>query len=416
MQFTNPRGIAVCLLIGFSALSPRAFSQVPRTWQDNSGKFSVQAVLISQTPNTVRLKTAAGQVINVPKARLSQSDIDYLESSGKSAKKRSASDAERALDTSLAGPPIQRQSEETLASFLKRVGSPVFIDRRGLNQAGIPADVPVNSDVAAASLSEQLDTVLAEKQLAWYRLRTALVVTSIKKAARDSIEVFAYRIPIPRNDFSAVSQKLQSVEPSSWEAMGGRGSVVPLPNFVVIRQTGEIHRKLAQQLQLRPIPHRFVHPLDNAVVAIELDNGTLDEFAEQLQSQINRKVRLSESLSTDLAITADLDQVSAADALNLVLGQIDCQWLERPNELEFVPADYAQEQLEQRRVNVPFASTPMASLVVNAIMTLVEPSSWKPLGGPGQIQPIGGKIFQVSQSQPTFRELNQLLADLGGAG
>lgn len=52
------------------------------------------------------------------------------------------------------------------------------------------------------------------------------------------------------------------------------------------------------------------------------------------------------------------------------------------------------------------------SLIIQSIMNLVEPDSWAPLGGPGKMQYAGGKSFQVSQTQPVFRELGQLIADL----
>jgi len=52
----------------------------PRTWSDSSGKFSVQATLVSVQDGQVVLKTSQGKEIKLPIERLSQDDKDYLNS------------------------------------------------------------------------------------------------------------------------------------------------------------------------------------------------------------------------------------------------------------------------------------------------------------------------------------------------
>ena len=49
-----------------------------RTWSDNTGKFKLQATLISNTGGTVRLEKEDGKVISLPFAKLSKSDQRYL--------------------------------------------------------------------------------------------------------------------------------------------------------------------------------------------------------------------------------------------------------------------------------------------------------------------------------------------------
>lgn len=55
-------------------------SDEPRTWSDSSGKFSVQATLVSVQDGQVVLKTSQGKEIKLPIERLSQDDKDYLNS------------------------------------------------------------------------------------------------------------------------------------------------------------------------------------------------------------------------------------------------------------------------------------------------------------------------------------------------
>lgn len=49
-----------------------------RFWQDASGKFSIEAVLVSSTQSTVTLKKRDGKVLNVPLSKLSKSDQEFL--------------------------------------------------------------------------------------------------------------------------------------------------------------------------------------------------------------------------------------------------------------------------------------------------------------------------------------------------
>ncbi len=183
---------------------------------------------------------------------------------------------------------------------------------------------------------------------------------------------------------------------------------------MVIRQTPQVHRQIAKQLSLRPSPHRYLHPLDNEIVSVEIKGGTVATFAQALASELDRKVDVSSSIADQQALTVKLAHVSAKDALDLIVSQVDCQWLEHGKDIEIVSAGEAKGNLEQRRIAMSFASAPVSSLVLNTIMSTIAPNSWSPLGGPGTIAFAGGKNFNVSQTQPTFRELGQLLADLGG--
>lgn len=74
-----------------------------RTWSDSSGKFSVEAELISSDDENVVLKTAAGKKVTLPKKRLSKKDqahvnglavANHVSSPDASAKQRPASAAE----------------------------------------------------------------------------------------------------------------------------------------------------------------------------------------------------------------------------------------------------------------------------------------------------------------------------------
>jgi hypothetical protein len=65
-------------LTGKPAAEVVATEESERTWSDNTGKFKLQATLLSNTAGTVRLKKPDGKVISLPVAKLSKANQQYL--------------------------------------------------------------------------------------------------------------------------------------------------------------------------------------------------------------------------------------------------------------------------------------------------------------------------------------------------
>lgn len=193
----------VCVVVIVAALlcPIEASSQESRTWSDKTGNFSVKAVLNSQDAQSVRLTTTDGREITVPKSKLSQADLDFLNSKQPNSAKPSAAEAEKRLTESLAGPAIVSGATVPLDKFASEFNVNVFIDRRGLEAIGLTPNVPIDTSGASASLADQLDAVLSQYKLTWYRMRTELVITTQLAAKKHGGVALAYRIPIPRNDF-----------------------------------------------------------------------------------------------------------------------------------------------------------------------------------------------------------------------
>ena len=49
-----------------------------RTWKDTTGKFSISAILLQRTSDTVTLQTEAGKRVTLPIAKLSRDDQKHL--------------------------------------------------------------------------------------------------------------------------------------------------------------------------------------------------------------------------------------------------------------------------------------------------------------------------------------------------
>ena len=54
-----------------------------RKWTDNTGKYSIEAILVEAKDGRVRLKRQDGKIITVPISKLSKADQSYLDSIAK---------------------------------------------------------------------------------------------------------------------------------------------------------------------------------------------------------------------------------------------------------------------------------------------------------------------------------------------
>jgi hypothetical protein len=75
-----PFRAVVAALIGLVLATSRVRAAETRTWTDSSGKFSVEAALISADDQVVLLKSKDGKTLRIPRAKLSQADRDFLQS------------------------------------------------------------------------------------------------------------------------------------------------------------------------------------------------------------------------------------------------------------------------------------------------------------------------------------------------
>jgi hypothetical protein len=70
--------LILCLAIVLSIVT--SISAAPRTWSDNTGRFKIEAELVSVSDGKVKLKRADGRVVELTAARLSAADQRFLKS------------------------------------------------------------------------------------------------------------------------------------------------------------------------------------------------------------------------------------------------------------------------------------------------------------------------------------------------
>jgi len=130
----------IILWVSCEILSAAVQSDDYRTWQDTSGKFRIDAALISQADDHVVLKARDDREIKVPKDRLSLEDLEFLEDQIQNAKQHS-SDKKRnvTIASSKRSKPDVSKSEGVIASPnpepIRKVAESFFKDLRTAERA-----------------------------------------------------------------------------------------------------------------------------------------------------------------------------------------------------------------------------------------------------------------------------------------
>ena len=185
--------------------------------------------------------------------------------------------------------------------------TPVTIDVRALEQAGIAPDTPVTGTGRAVSTRSFLRRVLRSINLT-FRLQDETLLITTQEEDEVNPEVLAYPLPYglargPWTDFQSLIELIQNtVEPPTWDTQGGPGAIRPLDAsgepMLVVTQSAAVHEKveaLLATLHARGLaafggpgedarPVTKIHHVDDdqlrtdlTATLVELTNGALTE-------------------------------------------------------------------------------------------------------------------------------------------
>ncbi|TWT71759.1 hypothetical protein Pan14r_40750 [Crateriforma conspicua] len=436
MSFSGGRtaGHCVCLiLMCFLSLCHSVVrADELHVWRDSTGKFSVTATLVSSDGESVQLRTEAGRETRVPIKRLSAADQRYLKTiAGKSANSESSPDAsgktladdpaaiEQQILRTLHGKAVAVSADDTLADFFSRLPCPVYVDVLDLNRSGVTERQKIGTVPKGATVAEQLYAILKPLEMTWQTRRTMLVIGSGKR--RDGLLQTAVYFT-GSNDSANVVKRFSGLEPSSWESMGGPGSISILGPRAIVRQSGLVHHMIQTRLPVRPIPTRYLHPLDQQMIDVVGPIVSLTQFADSLGPQIGRSPRVdidalsAIGMSADVKIRTGVDRCSTKDALDVFLASVGCTWFEQDDTLTITTQEAAEKSMQDSQFSLQaFGAGTNVQSLLQVIHTTVAPEQWEALGGKCQISPVGSRGLSVSANQPVLRELMQLSATLRGA-
>ncbi|WP_417388085.1 hypothetical protein [Gimesia sp.] len=161
---------------------------------------------------------------------------------------------------------------EVLREISRRSGINLFLDSFGLEEVGLTPRTPVTIEVKGIKSKSVLNLLLEPLDLAYVMRDEVVVITSrtrsLGKPYVASYPVADLAVPIPLAgpvpadetasaantpaiDFESLIDLIQStVDPDSWETVGGNGSIRPhaASQSLVIRQTSQTHQRIEDLL------------------------------------------------------------------------------------------------------------------------------------------------------------------------
>jgi serpin B len=154
-----------------------------------------------------------------------------------------------------------RLADETLASFAGRLskvlGVPVYVDKVGLEEAGVDPQTPFSDDLDGLILETAVHGVLNQFDLDWTIAGNAVLISSSDEIeTRLSTRVYAVGDLVKQSDFEPdfdllISAIEEHVDSSSWASNGGgEATVTPFQakgiDVLIVTHTVRAHRKVAQ--------------------------------------------------------------------------------------------------------------------------------------------------------------------------
>jgi hypothetical protein len=174
--------------------------------------------------------------------------------------RRLASDAiHAALEDLSTGQFEEAPLGQAVRQLARRHSINIVLHRRALDDVGVEQDTPVSLDLIGVSLRTVLERMLAPLDLTFLVKDEVLLITTIDDASQ-RLETKIYDVhdlliwesvaynegPYGYNYDSLIQVITSTVEPITWDNVGGPGSIEPFDGMLVITQTQDIHRQILE--------------------------------------------------------------------------------------------------------------------------------------------------------------------------
>ena len=143
---------------------------------------------------------------------------------------------------------------EDVIEFLQTyIGQPIVLDPLAMDEVGVKYDTPVTLKLKSITLRTVLKKILRDLGLT-YVVKDEMIQVTTPEKAKNMMVVRVYSVAdLVRNRFEAAMliDLIQStMEPESWKANGGTGTIVynPLTRSIVIKQNAEFHTSMGSLL------------------------------------------------------------------------------------------------------------------------------------------------------------------------
>ncbi|MEZ6119038.1 MAG: sigma-70 family RNA polymerase sigma factor [Pirellulaceae bacterium] len=150
-------------------------------------------------------------------------------------------------DLQLEGVPLS----ELVGILRERLDCNVVLDEPALDELGLSTDQEVSCQLKRIPLRSALKTILKPLDLALSVTDDVLTITSQDYANQNAVTRL-YRVDInwPFADLNhLIGMLTATVEPDSWDELGGEGSMQPVNNGLMVSNTCEVHDQIEEVLQ-----------------------------------------------------------------------------------------------------------------------------------------------------------------------
>ncbi len=139
-------------------------------------------------------------------------------------------------------------TEDALIFLKESGGVNLWINHSEIRRRHISLDKPLTLTVAKEPFSKLLDTVLMPLNLDWFVIEPGLIGVTAQPEEGPRMEPRVYGIDELRDaghSVEGLTALITALDPGSWVATGGRGSMRPLaPGLLVVVQTRSVHDQI----------------------------------------------------------------------------------------------------------------------------------------------------------------------------
>jgi hypothetical protein len=361
----------------------------------------------------------------------------------------------------------------TVAATLgKELGVDVILNATALDNVGVGSDVPVTFRARAMSVRCGLRHLLRPLGLTWLIRDRAVVITTAEDAESE-LDLRVYPVgdlvrpaegTAQGEDYDSLIDTITStIQPNSWDAVGGPGAIQGLDQMLVVSQTREVHEqierlladvRLAGELH-RNNPQQVSMPFiareadADAMIRRSLQKTarcdtkekelTLASLVETLQKQcdfpvlVDVKALEDTGIATDAPLAAPRGQLPMAVLGSRVLRPVSLTWVVRDEALLVTTPEQADAMLLTRvypvhdlqqpspaekpskkydAIGLPISGTPSDSLL-DVLTSTVAPQSWDAVGGAGSVQALTSPpVLVIAQTESVHEQVLGFLAKL----
>lgn len=378
--------------------------------------------------------------------------------------RRMSSDAEvvAALQTKIDLNVIETPLAEVAAKLVEMTNINVDLDIHALEEVGSGSETPVTLQLKGMRLKSVLNHLLREMDLV-YTVRGGALVVTTPEALEGELLTKAYPVddlvddkPEGTGEFgidALISSMQSTIEPSTWEDVGGIASIAELGKMLSIKQTFPAHQRIEQFLAALRKAHALTKKFavgdrapaaalvdeadatDNAAIRAALNQERQFQLVETPLSDvvgllndvtginvlIDARALEDVGIGRDTAVTHDFRGATLANGLTQVLRELDLVWdirddaivITTPEEVEAAlhVRIYPVLDLVQIEPDAPvFDDEGDYETLIELITTFVRPTTWDEVGGPGSMPFVGHGCLAISQTTAGFAEIDAFLA------